>query len=51
MHGGDEDDCEDIDGQGQLDNGDPKNPPNKTPGALHPITQLPTSKDLGGDGT
>lgn len=42
---------DDEDGTGLLDNGDQKNPPNPTPGALKPINpaNLPTSKDLGGD--
>jgi len=35
---------------GLNDNGDPKNPPIATPGALRPIldSELPTSKQLGG---
>lgn len=34
-----------------IDQGDPKNPPEATPGALCPIEadDLPTSKELGGD--
>lgn len=48
MHSGEDDD--EFDGTGLTDNGDPKNPPNPTPGALKPIdpSQLPSGKDLGG---
>lgn len=48
---GRDEECDDDDSIGMNDNGDPKNPPHKTPGVLKPIldSERPSSKDLGGD--